>query len=444
METMTKPPRTPRRDEPARPVAPPGQLETHEHLDEIPAVDSLPRPKRGILLVIVLVLLVVLAVAFAMGIVPRLHRTAEFNAQAEAIAIELPAVAVDYPTQTKSATKLSLPGSMQALQETAIYARTTGYLKKWYSDYGARVKAGDLLAEIDAPDVDEQLRQARATLDSDQANFSKAELDFTYNATTAKRYEALVNTNGVTPQELDLYHSNMAKARTAVSVAKANIAADTANVKRLEDMQAFEKITAPFTGTVTARNYDIGALITANGTAGIQPMFRVAQTDVLRVWVNVPQAFATLVKPGLAAELKVREFPGKLFAGKVAHTAGALETATRTLLTEVQVPNPDGKLLAGMYCEVSFDVTEASPPMIIPVGALITQGQGNQVAVVGPDDVARYKTVQLGRDNGTTVEVTAGLEKTDRVITNPGERLSDGIKVRVVNQPKAAGEHPAD
>jgi RND family efflux transporter MFP subunit len=439
METMTKPPR-PRRDEPIKPVTLPEHHETQEHMDEIPAVESLPRPKLGILMVIALVLLIVLAVAFALGIVPKLLRTAEFNAQADAIATELPAVAVDYPAQIKAATKLSLPGSMQALQETAIFARTTGYLKKWYFDYGARVKAGDLLAEIDAPDVDEQLRQARATLDSDQANLAKAELDYTYNATTAKRYEALANTNGVTPQELDLYHANMAKARTAVSVAKANIAADTANVKRLEDMQSFERITAPFAGTVTARNYDIGALITANGTAGIQPMFRIAETDVLRVWVNVPQAFATLVKPGLTAELKVREYPGKVFGGKVAHTAGALETATRTLLTEVQVPNPNGKLLAGMYCEVTFDLTDPSPPLIIPVGALITQGQGNQVAVVGADDVVRYKTVQLGRDNGTTVEVIAGLEKSDRIITNPGERLSEGIKVRVVNEPKSPAE----
>jgi RND family efflux transporter MFP subunit len=435
METMTKPPRKPRLEEPEYSGLA-AQQHGHDEHGEIPTADSLPRPKRAVLLVIALVLLVILGVAFAMGIAPKLHRTAEFNAEADAIANEVPGVAVDYPAQTQAVTKLSLPGSMQPLQETALFARTTGYLKKWYFDYGAHVKAGDLLAEIDAPDVDEQLRQARATLDSDNANLSKSQLDLTYTDVTAKRYEALIKTNGVTPQELDMYHANLAKARTAVSVAKANVAADDANVKRLETMQAFEKITAPFAGTITARSYDIGALITANGTAGIQPMFRIAQTDLLRVWVNVPQAFSTLVRPGLTAELKVREYPGQKFSGKVAHTAGALDTATRTLLTEVQVPNPDGRLLSGMYCEVTFNVTDPSPPLIIPVGALITQGQGNQVAVVGSDDVVRYKTVQLGRDNGTTVEVISGLEKTDRIVTNPGERLSDGIKVRVVNQPK--------
>src|SRR5215472_2619720 len=190
METITKPPRTPRLQEPEY-SAPATQTQGHDEHDEIPTADSLPRPKRAVLLIIALVLLVVVGVAFAMGIAPKLHRTAEFNAEAEAIANEVPGVAVDYPTQTQAISKINLPGSMQPLQETALFARTTGYLKKWYFDYGAHVKAGDLLAEIDAPDVDEQLRQARATLDSDNANLSKSQLDYTYNATTAKRYEAL-------------------------------------------------------------------------------------------------------------------------------------------------------------------------------------------------------------------------------------------------------------
>ena len=438
MEMLSKPPRPPRRDEAAKASAVPSEHE--EHYDEIPTAESLPRPKRGILVGIALAILILLGVAFALGVLPKLHRTAEFNAEAEAIASELPAVNVEFPTQTKSSTELNLPGSMQALQETAIYARTTGYLKKWLVDYGGQVKAGQLLAEIDAPEVDEQLRESRATVASDQANVSRMDLDLTYNATTTKRYEALINTNGVTPQELDLYHANLAKARTALAMAKATLAADEANVKRLEDLQSFEKITAPFYGTITARNYDIGALITANGTAGIQPLFRIAETDVLRIWVNVPQAYATVVKPGLKTELSVREFAGQKFAGTVAHTAGALDSATRTLLTEVQVPNSDGKLLAGMYCEVRFSVTNPAPPLIIPVSALITQGQGNQVAVVGADGVAHYKTVDLGRDYGTTVEVIHGLDATDKVVTNPGERLSDGVKVRVINEPKRAAD----
>jgi RND family efflux transporter MFP subunit len=230
----------------------------------------------------------------------------------------------------------------------------------------------------------------------------------------------------------------MAKARTAVAQAKAAVQADEANVKRLEDLQSFQKITAPFEGTITARNYDIGALITANGGAGIKPLFRLEQVDVLRVWVNVPQANSTVVRPGLTAKIAVREYPGKLFDAKVAHTAGALDTNTRTLLTEVQVQNPDGKLFAGMFCNVQFQLVNPAPPLKIPITALISDAQGNQVAVVDHDNIAHYRTVTLGRDYGTTVEVLTGLEKSDHVITNPGQRLSDGGKVRPLNEPKAA------
>jgi len=324
------------------------------------------------------------------------------------------------------------------MQETAIYARTTGYLKKWNFDYGAHVKKNEVLAVIDSPDVDEQLREARASLESDKANQSKAELDFTYMDTTAKRYEALIKTNGVTPQELDMYHANLAKARTAVNVATAQLHADEANVKRLEDLQSFETITAPFDGTVTARNYDIGALINANGTAGGQPMFRVAETDVLRVWVNVPQNYATQIKLDMPAQIEVREYPGKKFTGVVKHTAGALDSNTRTLATEVQIPNAEGKLLSGMYCQVYFQVSNAARPLIVPVSALISNAQGNQIAVVGDDLIAHYKQVELGRDYGTDVEVASGLETTDQIITNPGERLGEGVKVRIVkDKPEA-------
>ena len=433
METLTKPPRLPRREQ----VPASAEPSLEGHVDELPGEQALPKPRGAIVVFVAVVIVLVLAVALAVGLLPKLHRSAEFNAQAEAVASELPPVNVEYPRQSKAATKLDLPGSMQPLQETAIYARTTGYLKRWLFDYGAQVKAGQLLAEIDAPEVDEQLSQAKANLASDQANQSKAELDYTYTSTTAQRYDALIKTNSVTPQELDMYHANMAKARTAVATAKATVAADEANVKRLEDLQSFEKITAPFSGTITARNYDIGALITANGTAGIQPIFRLAETDVLRVWVNVPQSYATSIKLGQIAKLSVREFPGVNFQGKVTHTAGALDTASRTLLTEVQVSNPDGRLLAGMYCGVDFEVTNAAPPLIIPVSALISDSQGTQVAVVDAQGIAHYKSVTLGRDYGTTVEVLTGLEKTDKVVTNPGERLSDGVKVRIISEPKA-------
>jgi len=443
--TLQKPPHRSRREdalaahESARPAAPePAHDDEGFHEDELPDIQSLPRPRGAFLIVLSVLLILVLGGAFVFGLLPKLHTTDELNAEAEARADAVPTVSVQLPVKEAAASKLDLPGSIQALQETDIYARTTGYLKQWLVDYGAHVKKGQLLATIDSPEVDAQLDQARGMVASDQANVSKGELDLQLADVTQKRYEALINTQGVTPQELDTYHANYAKARTALAMARASLAADAANVKRLQDMQSFEKITAPFDGTVTARNYDVGALITANGTSGVQPIFRIQETDILRVWVNVPQAYSTLVKPGLQAKLSVREYASQTFTGTVAHTAGALDPNTRTLLTEVRVPNPDGKLLAGMFAQVTFEVTNPVPPLIIPVSALITTGSGNQVAVVGSDEVCHYKDIQLGRDYGTTVEVTSGLMGDERIVTNPGERLSEGVKVRVL------GDHGED
>ena len=411
---------------------PPQQEEHNGGHDELPPVDSLPRPGRKFFWIALIVVLLIIGGVFVAGILPKLKQGNELNAEAAERVNAPPAVSVVLPRQSKGATEVLLPGSAQPLQETAIYARTTGYLKKWNVDYGAHVKKDDVLAVIDSPDVDQQLREALASLQSDKANVSKAELDLTYTDTTARRYEALVKTNGVTPQELDLYHANLAKARTAVAVAKATQAADEANVKRLETLQGFEQLVAPFSGTITARNYDAGALITANGTSNVMPMFRLAETDVLRVWINVPQSYATQIKVDMKAQITVREYPGQKFVGIVKHTAGALDPASRTLATEVQIPNAEGKLFSGAYCQVYFQVTNPAPPLIVPVSALISNAQGNQIAVVGDDSVAHYKQVELGRDYGTDVEVASGLEPTDKVIANPGERLGEGVKVRVV------------
>ena len=408
--------------------------------DQIPALDDLPKPNRALLIALAVLLLLAVAGAFVTGLLPKLQRNAELNADAEAQFDPLPAVSVQYPHTSQAAGEIQLPGNVQPLQETAIYARTTGYLKRWLVDIGGQIKAGQLLAEIDSPEVDQQLMQARADLASAQANLSKSQLDLTYIETTLKRFEALIKTNGVTPQELDMHRADAAKARTTVSQAQATVASDQANVRRLEEMQLFEKVTAPFSGTITARNYDIGALITANGTAGVQPMFRIAETDVLRVWVNVPQTYATSVKPGLEATLLVREYPGQEFPAKVANTAGALDTATRTLLTEVRAANADGRLFAGIYCTVKFRLTNPAPPLIIPVSALIDNAQGTQVAVVDAADVARFHRVEIGRDFGTEVEVMTGLSPGDRIVTNPGERLADGAKVRIVSQPQTQPE----
>lgn len=401
--------------------------------DEIPSADSLPRPKRTILWVLAIAVILLIGVAFAAGYIPRAHRDSVLNDEAEARASALPGVSVQLPQKTQAASALELPGNIQPLQETSLYARTTGYLRKWNFDIGAHVKAGELLAEIDAPDMDAQLESARADLENAQAAYQRAQVNQNYADVTLKRYESLIATQSVTAQEIDQYRQTAAAARAASNSAKAAVDSDAAKVKELADMVSFERVTAPFDGTITARNYDVGALIAANGTGGVMPLFRLAETDVLRVWVSVPQSYAPAIHPGLEAALTVREYPGKKFSGKVSNTAGALDTATRTLLTEVQVPNHDGKLISGMFSEVTFQVTNAAPPLVIPTGALIESAEGNQVAIVGPDDVVHYRQVEMGRDFGTRIEITSGLQDDDQVVTNPGERLSDGIKVRVLN-----------
>lgn len=401
--------------------------------DEIPSAESLPRPRRSMLWVLGLLAVIAIAAGFAAGYIPRAHRDTVFNEEAEARANALLGVSVQLPQKTEASTALELPGNVQPLQETSLYARTTGYLKKWNFDIGAHVKAGDLLAEIDAPDVDAQLESAKADLENAQAAYQRALVNQNFADITLKRYESLIATQSVTAQEIDQYRQSAAGARAASNSAKAAVDSDVAKVKELSDMVSFEKVTAPFDGTITSRPYDVGALIAANGTGGAQALFRIAETDVLRVWVSVPQSYAPAIHPGLEAELTVREFPGKKFAGKVSNTAGALDTATRTLLTEVQVPNHDGKLFSGMFAEVTFRVTNSAPPLVIPTSALIESADGNQVAVVGSDDVVHYHHIEMGRDFGTTIEITSGLADDDKVVTNPGERLSDGLKVRILS-----------
>lgn len=420
-------------DQPTLPAQEVEEVDPGVH-DEIPSVDLLPRPKRSMLWVLAIMSVLLIGVAFAAGYIPRAHRDAMLNDEAEARANALAGVSVQLPQKTQAATALELPGNVQPLRETSLYARTTGYLKKWNFDIGAHVKAGDLLAQIDAPDIDAQLESARADLESAQAAYQRAMVNQNYADVTLKRYESLIATQSVTAQEIDQYRQTAAGTRAASNSAKAAVDSDAAKVKELADMVSFEKVTAPFDGTITARNYDVGALIAANGTGGVMPLFRLAETDVLRVWVNVPQSYAPAIHPGLEAELTVREYPGKKFAGKVSNTAGALDTATRTLLTEVQVPNHNGRLISGMFSEVTFQLTNAAPPLVIPTSALIENADGNQVAIVGPDDVVHYRKIEMGRDFGTQIEITSGLQDDDKIVTNPGERLSDGIKVRILNE----------
>jgi RND family efflux transporter MFP subunit len=388
---------------------------------------SHPRRGRGILLLIVV--LVVAAVVVVAGIVPRRKARAALRVETDELAI--PSVQALRPGRGAPATEIVLPGNMQAFKDAPIYARTNGYLKAWYVDIGGRVKAGQLLAEIETPEVDQQLAQAEADLNTAKANLNLSEI-------TAKRYEDLKNTDSVAKQDVD-------NAEGDYQAKKAAVASALSNVKRLQELQSFEKIYAPFDGVITARNTDIGHLINS-GAGGIQQeLFHIASINVLRVYVNIPQEYSASAKPGLHADLTLSEFPGRRFSGELVRTADAIDPGTRTLLAEIDVRNPTGELLPGAYTEVHLKVPSGAATYILPVTALIFRSQGLQAALVGSDNKAELVPVTVGRDFGTEVEVLSGLPGNALVIVNPPDSLVSGEQVRVVRivqppaPPKAQG-----
>jgi RND family efflux transporter MFP subunit len=325
---------------------------------------------------------------------------------------EIP-VSVVHPRRSDSAQDLNLPGNIQAFVETPIYARTNGYLRKWYVDIGGKVKTGDMLASIDTPEVDQELAQADAAQLQAEANLDLAK-------TTADRWHNLLKSDGVSQQEVDQNDA-------ALKARQADLNAATANVRRLKDMQSFQSVTAPFSGILTARNVDTGALI-SNGTS--QALFRLAQIDVLRVYVNVPESYTYDIRPGIATDLSVAEVPGRIFKGQVVRSAGAIDTTSKTLLTEVDVPNPKGELLPGAYAQVLFHLKNGTPPLTIPSNTLIFRTSATQVAVA-ENGKARLKTITLGRDLGNSLEVISGLQPGDSVILNPPDSLADGAAISV-------------
>jgi RND family efflux transporter MFP subunit len=328
----------------------------------------------------------------------------------------VPAVAVVTPQRGARQEEIVLPGTMQAFIDAQIYARTNGYLKRWYADIGARVRAGQLLAEIDTPELDQQLQQARADLGTTQANARLAQ-------TTAERYRDLIQSDSVSRQDLDNANGNLEARVAAVESARAN-------VKRLEQLQAFRRIEAPFTGVVTARNTDIGALIDSGSNA--RELFHVAAVHKLRVFVNVPEVYSRAAQAGLHADLTLKEFPGRRFTGTLARTASAIDVASRTLLTEIDVDNPRGELLPGSYAEVHIKLPTASATLKLPVDVLIFKTDGLQVATVDASNRVALVTVAAGRDFGETVEIVSGLTGGERVVENPPDSLAAGQVVRVV------------
>ncbi|CAE6729211.1 efflux RND transporter periplasmic adaptor subunit [Paraburkholderia nemoris] len=359
------------------------------------------------------------AALLIVGIVPRLHASAALTQQTQAQSVL--SVSVVAPRPAPAVNELLLPGAVTPFAEASIYARTSGYLADWNTDIGVQVKSGQTLATIDAPDLDAQLRQARADEATAQANFDFAK-------TTAQRWQEMLKTQSVAQQDADTKVSDMEARRAMLASAQANVA-------HLAELVSYEKITAPFDGTITARNVDVGALVTAGGTPGTAGMsgelFHIQQTGVLRVFVDVPQNDAPYVTPDTGVYLTAQQYPGRRIAAKVARTTGSIDPSSRTLRVEVDVDNKDRALMPGAYVQVHLQLQSTTPALELPVSALLFRPDGVTVAVVDGNGRAALKTVHIGRDFGTHVEITTGLAATDRVIDNPGDSLSTGQLVQI-------------
>ncbi|MGA2857371.1 MAG: efflux RND transporter periplasmic adaptor subunit [Candidatus Sulfotelmatobacter sp.] len=374
-----------------------------------------PAPARKALLMVGVVLSL-LIVGAVITMLVRIHNDNVLAKETEQESV--PTVAVVHPVAEKPDEELVLPGTMQAYEESPIYARTNGYLLRWYKDIGSRVTKGELLADIDTPEVDQELMQARANRQQVLAQLDLAKIN-------ADRYVNLRKTDSVSQQEADQQSSGYEQA-------VANLAAADANVRRLEELESFKHVYSPFTGVLTKRTVDPGALINAgvSGAAG-KELFDIAQVDPLRVYVSVPQSYAPSIKNGMDAEVTLQEYPGQKFKGTVARTAEAIDPMTRTLLTEVDVPNKKGQLLPGSYGEVHFRVGMNAQKVTLPVNTMLFRQEGAQVAIVGIDGKVHLRPITIGRDYGTTLEILGGVEVGDRVVINPADSLEEGQPVNV-------------
>ena len=412
-------------------------------------------PKSGptpVKLVALSVLTIVLIVAgFLAGYLPRQRREQVLAAEVKADAESLPVVTVARVTRSATRSELVLPGSIQPLTEAPVLARASGYVRKRYADIGDRVKDGQLLAEIEAPELDQQIRQAEATLQQAESSVQQAEAALEQGRSnedlariTAGRWSNLVKRGAVSKQENDVYQAQYAAQQAsvqalekAVAAARSNVGAVEANVARLNDLKGYQAVRAPFAGVITVRNVDVGALINEGSTL----LFRIAQTGQMRTFINVPQADAGAVQVGQPASLEIAELSGRKFNGRVARTSNAFDPASRTLLTEVEVPNPDGTLLPGMYTQVDLQVPRKNPPLLIPGDTLMVRADGPQVAVLDSSGRVHFNHIQLGRDYGNHLEVLSGLEDGQQLVVNPSDAVREGIRVKAVQSEGSARNH---
>jgi RND family efflux transporter MFP subunit len=359
-------------------------------------------------------LLILVAIGLGMwGVSTRAKTLAVVTKETRELAVAT--VQVVTPDHGAPQQDIVLPGTMRAFTDAAIYARTNGYLRKWYADIGARVHAGQVLADIDTPEVDQQLEQARADLATAQANERLAQ-------STAERYRDLIKTDSVSRQDLDNANGGLEARMTAVTSA-------SANVRRLEQLHAFGKITAPFDGVITARSTDVGALIDSGSNA--KELFHIAEVHRLRVFINVPEIYSRAAVPGMKADLTLTEYPGRTFTGTLARTAQSIDVTSRTLLTEIDVENPKGELLPGSYAEVHLKLPSETTTFKLPVNAVMFRTEGVRAAVVGPDGKVRLLPLTLGRDYGDSLEVVAGLTGREQVIVNAPDSIEAGQQVQI-------------
>lgn len=386
--------------------------------------------------------------AFFTGYIPLQKRQNQIRAEAQEQEQALPRVEVIEVGRSSGQSELELPGNIQAITEAPILARADGYIKRRMVDIGDRVQAGQPLAEIEAPELDQQIRQAQAALQQAQAsleqslaNYEQGKTNLELARVTAQRWSSLAQQGIASRQDNDQYQAqlqsqtaNVQALEKAIAAQRGNVAAVDANLARLNDVQSYRVVRAPFDGVITLRNVDTGALVSAANTL----LFRVAQTGTLRAYVNVPQANAESIRKGQPARLSVSSLPGRQFSGTVARTANALDPASRTMLVEVDVPNTDGALFPGMYAQVALGSARPNAPLLVPGEALIVRAEGTLLAVVRPDHTVHLQKIEVGRDYGDRLEVVRGLQVGDRIIANPGDTAREGIKVNPVTASEPA------
>jgi multidrug efflux pump subunit AcrA (membrane-fusion protein) len=389
-------------------------------------------------------------VLLVVGVLPRVRNQRVLAIAAQTAQTAAPEVYVTRPAPASEA-DLSLAATTQAIQDAIIYARTSGYLSKRYVDIGDNVKAGQLLAEIASPEIDQQLRQVEADLRQSERNLDlqKANLDLA--RATMARYEAADAEGAVAKQAVDQSVSAYRTAQAAVAAAEANVQSNRANVQRLHELTSWQRVLAPFGGAVIQRNVDVGALITAGSpvnntavapssvTGGANGLFEVAQIDSLRVFVNVPQAYAPNVKVGLPVQIAVRGQLGQPVTGKVTRTAGAIDPGTRTLLTQVDIPNESHRLLPGMFVYVTFKIAPSGMHWRVPATAVIFNAQGTRVAIVGAGNTLRFQEVVLGRDFGTSIDIQAGLQGHEMIVKQPTVSFQEGQRVTPIEPKNSSG-----